>query len=57
MFRRSRRRFWRSETDADKIGAYATLYRCLTTVAKLMAPLAPFVAEQIYRNLELRYQR
>ena len=53
--RRSRRRFWRSETDADKIGAYATLYRCLTTVARLMAPLAPFVSEQMYRNLELRY--
>jgi len=54
--RRSRRRFWRSEHDADKIGAYATLYRCLTTVARLMAPLAPFVSEQMYRNLELRYQ-
>ena len=53
--RRSRRRFWRSETDADKIGAYATLYQCLTTVARLMAPLAPFVSEQMYRNLELRY--
>ncbi len=53
--RRSRRRFWKSETDADKIGAYATLYRCLTTVARLMAPLAPFVSEQMYRNLELRY--
>ena len=53
--RRSRRRFWRSEHDADKIGAYATLYRCLTTLARLMAPLAPFVSEQMYRNLELRY--
>ena len=53
--RRSRRRFWKSENDADKLGAYATLYRCLTTVARLMAPLAPFIAEQMYRNLELRY--
>ena len=53
--RHSRRRFWKSEDDADKIGAYATLYRCLTTVARLMAPLAPFVSENIYRNLELRY--
>ena len=53
--RRSRRRFWKSEADADKLGAYATLYRCLTTVARLMAPLAPFVAEQMYRNLELRF--
>ncbi len=55
--RRSRRRFWRSEHDADKIGAYATLYRCLTTLARLMAPLAPFVSEQMYRNLELRYNQ
>ena len=54
--RRSRRRFWKSENDADKLGAYATLYSCLTTVARLMAPLAPFVSEQMYRNLEFRYQ-
>ncbi len=54
--RRSRRRFWKSEIDSDKLGGYATLYRCLTTVARLMAPLAPFVSEQMYRNLELRYQ-
>ena len=53
--RRSRRRFWKSESDTDKLGAYSTLYTCLTTVAKLMAPLAPFVAELMYRNLELRY--
>ena len=53
--RRSRRRFWKSENDTDKLGAYATLYRCLTTVARLMAPLAPFISEQMYRNLELRY--
>ena len=39
--RRSRRRFWKSENDADKLSAYATLYRCLVTVARLMAPLAP----------------
>ena len=49
--RRSRRRFWKSENDTDKISAYATLYRCLVTVARLMAPLAPFMAEEIYRNL------
>ena len=53
--RRSRRRFWKSDADADKLGAYATLYACLTTVARLMAPLAPFVSEQMYRNLELRF--
>ncbi len=54
--RRSRRRFWKSDSDADKLGAYATLYRCLTTLARLMAPLAPFVSEQMYRNLELPYR-
>jgi isoleucyl-tRNA synthetase len=51
--RRSRRRFWRSESDGDKLSAYATLYHCLVTVSKLMAPLAPFMAEEIYRNLVL----
>jgi len=54
--RRSRRRFWKSENDADKLGAYATLYGCLSTLARLMAPLAPFVSEQMYRNLELPYR-
>ena len=50
--RRSRRRFWRSEEgDADKLSGYVTLHTCLVTVAKLMAPLAPFVSEEIYRNL------
>ena len=50
--RRSRRRFWRSEEgDADKLSGYATLHTCLVTVAKLMAPLAPFVSEEIYQNL------
>jgi isoleucyl-tRNA synthetase len=49
--RRGRRRFWKSESDADKLAAYCTLYRCLVTLAKLAAPFAPFVAEEIYRNL------
>ncbi|MYC30254.1 MAG: isoleucine--tRNA ligase [Chloroflexi bacterium] len=49
--RRSRRRFWKSENDSDKLSAYATLYRCLVTVSRLMAPLAPFMADEIYRNL------
>ena len=49
--RRSRRRFWKSENDTDKLSAYATLHRCLVTVARLMAPLAPFMAEEIYRSL------
>jgi isoleucyl-tRNA synthetase len=49
--RRSRRRFWKSESDADKLSAYATLYQCLVTISKLLAPLTPFIAEAMYRNL------
>ncbi|MFC1962098.1 isoleucine--tRNA ligase [Chloroflexota bacterium] len=49
--RRSRRRFWKSENDTDKQSAYDTLYYCLATLCKLMAPFTPFVAEEIYRNL------
>jgi isoleucyl-tRNA synthetase len=49
--RRSRRRFWRGELDNDKLAAYHTLYTCLVTVAKLLAPYTPFVAEAIYQNL------
>jgi isoleucyl-tRNA synthetase len=49
--RRSRRRFWKSENDADKESAYTTLYHCLITLAKLLAPLTPFIAEELYQNL------
>jgi isoleucyl-tRNA synthetase len=49
--RRSRRRFWKSEEDADKRAAYLTLYECLVTVTKLLAPLTPFLAESLYQNL------
>ena len=49
--RRSRRRFWKSENDADKQSAYTTLYQCLVILAKLIAPLTPFVAEELYQNL------
>jgi isoleucyl-tRNA synthetase len=49
--RRSRRRFWKSQSDADKFAAYTTLYHCLVTLSKLLAPFAPFVAEEIYQNL------
>jgi isoleucyl-tRNA synthetase len=49
--RRSRRRFWKSESDTDKLSAYVTLYNCLVTLSKLIAPFTPFMAEEIYRNL------
>lgn len=53
--RRSRRRFWKSEDDGDKQAAYATLYECLLTVSKLLAPSMPFIADAIYRNLALSF--
>ena len=46
-----RRRFWKGEMGPDKLAAYQTLYTCLDTVARLMAPVAPFYAEQLYRDL------
>jgi isoleucyl-tRNA synthetase len=49
--RRSRRRFWKSESDVDKEAAYYTLWTCLTTVNRLMAPFTPFLAEEMYQNL------
>jgi isoleucyl-tRNA synthetase len=49
--RRSRRRFWKSESDRDKLAAYHTLYEALVTVSKLLAPFTPFVAEELYQNL------
>jgi len=49
--RRSRRRFWKSESDADKAAAYETLYRALVTVSKLLAPAMPFLSETLYQNL------
>ena len=49
--RLNRKRFWGGEMDTDKLSAYQTLYKCLKTVALLMAPVAPFVADRIYRDL------
>jgi isoleucyl-tRNA synthetase len=49
--RRNRRRFWKSENDGDKAAAYHTLYECLTTLSKALAPFIPFLTEQMYQNL------
>jgi isoleucyl-tRNA synthetase len=49
--RRNRRRFWKSEMNADKLAAYQTLYECLLSVVKMMAPLAPFLSDHLYRAL------
>jgi isoleucyl-tRNA synthetase len=49
--RRSRRRFWKSESDEDKRWAQRTLYHVVLTYARLLAPVIPFVTETIYRNL------
>jgi isoleucyl-tRNA synthetase len=49
--RRSRARFWRSGWDPDKTSAYETLYRCLVTLTKLIAPFTPYAAEGMWQNL------
>ncbi|MBO4802412.1 MAG: isoleucine--tRNA ligase [Bacteroidaceae bacterium] len=49
--RLSRKRFWGGEMTMDKLSAYQTLYTCLETVSRLMAPIAPFYADQLYRDL------
>jgi len=49
--RLNRKRFWGGEYDKDKIAAYQTLYTCLVTVAQLMAPIAPFYSERLFKDL------
>ena len=49
--RLNKKRFWGKEMDKDKLSAYQTLYECLLTVSKLLAPFAPFFADQLYRDL------
>jgi isoleucyl-tRNA synthetase len=49
--RRNRRRFWKSEPGTDKTAAYQTLFECLTAIVKMTAPIAPFLADEIYRAL------
>ncbi len=51
--RLNRKRFWGAEMSADKLAAYQTLYTCLKTVARLIAPIAPFYADKLYRDLRL----
>jgi len=51
--RLNRKRFWGGEMTDDKLSAYQTLYQCLLTVAKLMAPIAPFYADRLYLDLTL----
>lgn len=54
--RLSRRRFWKNDVSADKKAAYETLYECMTTVAQLMSPIAPFFGEWLYQNLAVGNQ-
>ncbi len=49
--RLNRKRFWGGDLNRDKLAAYQTLYTCLLTVSKLMAPIAPFYADRLYRDL------
>ena len=49
--RRSRRRFWKPASDQDKQAAYQTLYSCLLTITRFLAPFMPFIAEDMYQNL------
>lgn len=49
--RRSRERFWRDNQDVDSLNAFMTLYTCLETVARVVAPMTPFISEEIYQNI------
>ena len=49
--RLSRRRFWKGEYEQDKISAYQTLYECLETIIRLMAPISPFFSDAVFNNL------
>ncbi len=52
-----RRRFWKGEYEEDKIAAYQTLYECLETISRLIAPIAPFFGEWLFQNLNAATQR
>jgi isoleucyl-tRNA synthetase len=49
--RRSRKRFWKSENDGDKLEAYETLYTALVELTKIIAPFMPFISEHMYKEL------
>jgi len=53
--RRSRRRFWKSEKDNEKFSAYHTLYEVLVSFTKILAPMIPFLTEEVYQNLVRSY--
>ncbi|MCL2722253.1 MAG: isoleucine--tRNA ligase, partial [Treponema sp.] len=55
--RRSRRRFWRSENDSDKLEAYGTLFEALKTLITIAAPFMPFTTDAIWRNLRLEGEK
>ncbi len=55
--RRNRRRFWKSEPGRDKTAAYQTLFECLLAIVKMTAPIAPFLADEIYRTLNAETRR
>lgn len=52
--RLNRKRFWAGDMDSDKLAAYQTLYECLITLARLIAPIAPFYAEQLFLDLTIQ---
>jgi isoleucyl-tRNA synthetase len=49
--RRNRRRFWKEGKSLDKTAAYQTLYECLVSLAKIISPIAPYLGEWLYQNL------
>lgn len=54
--RRNRRRFWKSEHGGEKQAAYLTLYTCVTTLTKLVAPFAPYISEALYQKLVVGHE-
>ncbi|MBU3200153.1 isoleucine--tRNA ligase [Clostridium estertheticum] len=55
--RRNRSRYWVESLTEDKIGAYMTLYRVITTFAKISAPFIPFITEELYQNLVVAFDK